>query len=104
MYRGSSNPDYHRAPVPSSGFGHPVSGYGPPSFCPPYAGPPGPGYSAPPPGPHPGHVQASPYSTVNDRYRETFYEVGDFTDLVHCLICLKTASCGQNFCKGKTGV
>ncbi|XP_056623778.1 zinc finger protein 318 isoform X2 [Triplophysa dalaica] len=79
MYRGSSNPDYHRVPIPPSGFGHSVSGFGPPPFCPPYGGPPGPGYGAPPPGPPPGHLQSSPYIAVNDRYRETFYENRSFT-------------------------
>jgi len=72
MYRGPSNPDYHRAPVPPSGFGHPAASFRPPPFCPPFGVPPGPQYCAPQPGPPPGR----PYGTGNENYnRESFYEV-----------------------------
>nr|XP_055028499.1 zinc finger protein 318 [Misgurnus anguillicaudatus] len=79
MFRGSSNPDYRRAPVPPSAFGHPPSSFAPPPFCPPYNGPPGPGYCGPPPGPPSGLLQASPYSALNERFRETLYENRSFT-------------------------
>ncbi|XP_048047126.1 serine/arginine repetitive matrix protein 2 isoform X2 [Megalobrama amblycephala] len=71
MYRGPSNPDYHRAPVPPSGFGHPAASFGPPPFCPPFGVPPGPQYCAPQQGPPPGR----PYGAGNENYnRESFYE------------------------------
>ncbi|XP_051579505.1 zinc finger protein 318-like [Myxocyprinus asiaticus] len=84
MYRGPSNPDYHRAPVPPSAFGLPAAqSFGPPMFCSPFGGPPGPGYGAPPPGlppPHPpGYLQAAQYCTMNKSYRETFYDNPHFT-------------------------
>lgn len=76
MYRGPSNPDYHRAPVPPSGFGHPAASFRPPPFCPPFGVPPGPQYCAPQPGPPPGR----PYGTGNENYnRESFYENRPFT-------------------------
>ncbi|XP_042629902.1 E3 ubiquitin-protein ligase RBBP6-like isoform X2 [Cyprinus carpio] len=76
MYRGTSNPDYHRPPLPPSGFGHPAASFGPPPFCPPFGVPPGPRYCAPPPGPPPGR----PYGTGNENYnRESFYENRPFT-------------------------
>ncbi|KAK2878844.1 hypothetical protein Q8A67_019635 [Cirrhinus molitorella] len=76
MYRGTSNPDYHRPPGPPSGFGHPAASFGPPPFCPPFGVPPGPRYCAPPPGPPPGR----PYGTGNENYnRESFYESRPFT-------------------------
>lgn len=72
MYRGTSNPDYHRPPIPPSGFGPPAASFGPPPFCPPFGVPPGPRYCAPPPGPPPGR----PYGAGNENYnRESFYEV-----------------------------
>ncbi|XP_042598153.1 serine/arginine repetitive matrix protein 2-like isoform X2 [Cyprinus carpio] len=76
MYRGTSNPDYHRPPVPPSGFGHPAASFGPPPFCPPFGVPLGPRYCAPPPGPPPGR----PYGAGNENYnRESFYENRPFT-------------------------
>ncbi|KAF4102162.1 zinc finger protein 318 [Onychostoma macrolepis] len=76
MYRGTSNPDYHRPPVPPSGFGPPAASFGPPPFCPPFGVPPGPRYCAPPPGPPPGR----PYGAGNENYnRESFYENRPFT-------------------------
>ncbi|XP_067223689.1 uncharacterized protein si:ch211-195b21.5 isoform X1 [Chanodichthys erythropterus] len=76
MYRGPSNPDYHRAPVPPSGFGHPAASFGPPPFCPPFGVPPGPQYCAPQQGPPPGR----PYGAGNENYnRESFYENRPFT-------------------------
>ncbi|XP_052001717.1 serine/arginine repetitive matrix protein 2-like [Xyrauchen texanus] len=84
MYRGPSNPDYHRAPVPPSAFGLPTAqSFGPPMFCSPFGGPPGPGYGAPPPGlpppPPSGYLQAAQYGTVNKSYRGTFYDNPHFT-------------------------
>ncbi|XP_051502474.1 zinc finger protein 318 [Myxocyprinus asiaticus] len=83
MYRGPPNPDYHRAPVASSGFGIPAArSFGPPPFCPPFGGPPGLAYGAPPPGlppPPSGHLQAAQYSTLNESYRESFYENRHYT-------------------------
>ncbi|XP_052386009.1 zinc finger protein 318 [Carassius gibelio] len=77
MYRGTSNPDYRRPPVPPSGFGHPAASFGPPPFCPPFGVPPGPRYCAPPPGPPP---PGRPYGTGIDNYnRESFYENRPFT-------------------------
>ncbi|XP_026141344.1 serine/arginine repetitive matrix protein 2-like isoform X1 [Carassius auratus] len=71
MYRGTSNPDYGRLPVPPSGFGHPAASFGPPPFCPPFGVPPGPPYCVPPPAPPPGR----PYGAGNENYnRESFYE------------------------------
>ncbi|RXN36257.1 serine arginine repetitive matrix 2-like protein [Labeo rohita] len=70
MYRGTSNPDYHRPPVPPSGFGHPAASFGPLPFCPPFGVPPGPRYCAPPPGPPPGR----PYGAGNENYNREFYE------------------------------
>ncbi|XP_016319126.1 zinc finger protein 318 [Sinocyclocheilus anshuiensis] len=76
MYRGTSNPDYHRSPVPPSGFGHPAASFGLPPFCPPFGVPPGPRYFAPPPGPPPGR----PYGAGTENYnRESFYENRPFT-------------------------
>ncbi|XP_067311690.1 uncharacterized protein si:ch211-195b21.5 [Pseudorasbora parva] len=76
MYRGPSNPDYHRAQVPPSGFGHPAASFGPPPFCPPFGVPPGPQYCAPQTGPPPGRT----YGTGNGNYnRESFYENRPFT-------------------------
>ncbi|XP_073683168.1 uncharacterized protein [Garra rufa] len=66
MYRGTSNPDYHRPPVPQSGFGLPAASFGPPPFCPPFGVPPGPRYCAPPPGPPPGRpyvFESRPFSS-----------------------------------------
>ncbi|XP_016413667.1 zinc finger protein 318-like [Sinocyclocheilus rhinocerous] len=92
MYRGTSNPDYHRPPVPPSGFGHPAASFGLPPFCPPFGVPPGPRYFAPPPGPPPGR----PYGAGNENYnRESFYENRPFTShtadqsgstLISCLL------------------
>ncbi|XP_016091095.1 serine/arginine repetitive matrix protein 2-like isoform X1 [Sinocyclocheilus grahami] len=76
MYPGTSNLDYHRPPVPPSGFGHPATSFGPPPFCPPFGVPPGPRYCVPPPGPPPGR----PYGTGNENYnRKSFYESRPFT-------------------------
>ncbi|RXN29814.1 zinc finger protein 318-like [Labeo rohita] len=75
MYRGTSNPDYHRPPVPPSGFGHPAASFGPLPFCPPFGVPPGPRYCAPPPGPPPGR----PYGAGNENYNREFYETRPFT-------------------------
>ncbi|XP_056333681.1 serine/arginine repetitive matrix protein 2 [Danio aesculapii] len=80
MYRGPSNPDYHRAPVPPSRFGHPIAPFGPPPpFCPPFGvPPPGPRYCGPQPVPPPGR----PYGPGNESYnRESFYENRPFGGL-----------------------
>ncbi|XP_065101084.2 uncharacterized protein [Paramisgurnus dabryanus] len=95
MFRGSSNPDYRRPPVPPSGFVQPPSSFGPPPFCPPYNGPPGPGYCGPPLGPPSGLLQASAYSTLYENRSFTSHNAAQSVSTQSTLLSPQLASSNQ---------